>query len=60
MSQESMKKSATQNPSEIEQKIRARLPMIRLMQVYMPLPITQWLVKKGVERVQMPTGITRS
>lgn len=55
-----MKKSATQSPSEIEQKIRSRLPMIRLMQVYMPLPITQWLVKKGVERVQMPTGITRS
>lgn len=45
--------------SDIEKKIRARLPLIRLMQVYMPLRLTHWLVKKGVERVQMPGDITR-
>lgn len=33
--------------------------MIRLMQVYMPLGIMHWLVKKGVEKVRMTVDITR-
>lgn len=45
--------------TEIEQKIRARLPIIRFMQMYMPLSLTHWLVRKGVERVQMPPDIKR-
>lgn len=45
--------------SAIEKKIRARLPLIRLMQVYMPLALMHWLVKKGVERVQLPADVTR-
>lgn len=52
----------TDNPttlSAIEKKARARLPIIRLMQVFMPLAITHWLVKKGVKRVQLPHNITR-
>lgn len=45
--------------SDIERKIRARLPIIRFMQVYMPLSVTHWLVRKGVERLQMPPDISR-
>ena len=45
--------------SAIERKARARLPFIRFMQVYMPLRIMHWLVKKGLEKVQMPADVTR-
>jgi monoterpene epsilon-lactone hydrolase len=45
--------------SAIEKKARARLPIIRFMQVYMPLRIMHWLVKKGLEKVQMPADVTR-
>jgi acetyl esterase/lipase len=45
--------------SAIERKIRARLPIIRMMQVYMPLRLMHWLVKKGVATLQLPADITR-
>ena len=43
----------------LERKARSRLPLVRLMQVYMPLAVTHWLVKKGVEKVRLPADITR-
>ncbi len=45
--------------SAIEKKIRARLPIIRMMQVYMPLRLMHWLVKMGVETLQLPADISR-
>jgi monoterpene epsilon-lactone hydrolase len=45
--------------STVEQKIRSRLPLLRALQVYMPLAVTHWLVKKGTQRVQLPADTTR-
>lgn len=59
MSANSQREPSTAAFSAIEEKIRARLPMVRFMQLYMPLPIMHWLVKKGVEKVQMPADISR-
>lgn len=45
--------------SSAEQKARSRLPLLRMLQVYMPLAVTHWLVKKGTQRVQLPADTTR-
>ncbi len=46
-------------PSSTERKIRARLPIIRLLNAYLPLPLARWLIKQGVARVQLPAGVRR-
>lgn len=45
--------------STVEQKLRSRLPLLRMMQVYMPLAVTHWLVRKGTQTVQLPADTTR-
>ncbi len=45
--------------SSVEQKIRAGLPFIRMMQAYAPLPLMVWLLKLGNARVKLPPDITR-
>jgi epsilon-lactone hydrolase len=47
-------------PSSIERKIRAQLPIIRIMQTYMPLSLSRWLIKLGMARVPLAAEITRS
>ena len=42
----------TLSPSE--RKIRSRLPLLRLMQVYLPLPVARWLIKQGLQRLRLP------
>jgi acetyl esterase/lipase len=46
-------------PSAIERKIRAQLPLIRFMQTYMPLPLSRWLIKLGMSRLQLTAAVTR-
>jgi acetyl esterase/lipase len=45
--------------SSVERKIRAQLPVIRFLQVYMPLPLSNWLIKQGAAHVHLAAGITR-
>ena len=51
----------TMTSSAIEDKIRARLPLVRFMQVYSPLPLSVMcrLLKKSTARAQLPPDITR-
>ena len=42
--------------SSFERKIRARLPLIRFLQAYLPLPIARWLIKQGLARVRLRAG----
>jgi epsilon-lactone hydrolase len=43
--------------SSSERKIRSRLPIIRLMQVYLPLPVARWLIKQGLQRLRLPADV---
>lgn len=45
--------------SSIERKIRARLPFIRFIQAYLPLPVSQRLSKQEIKRVRLAAGVTR-
>lgn len=45
-------------PSAIERKIRSRFPLIRLMQAYLPLSISNWLINLGVKHIQLASGVT--
>jgi len=42
-----------------ERKIRASLPMIRLIQRVLPLPVANWLIKLGVARVRLDDDLIR-
>ncbi len=44
--------------SSAERRIRAGLPFIRLLQVYLPLSIVRWSEKRGAVRVRVPADIT--
>lgn len=44
----------------VEQKLRAQLPMVRLINGYLPLRVTRWLIKQSTTRVTLPVGVTRS
>jgi hypothetical protein len=46
-------------PSSVERKIRARLPVIRFLQAYLPLPVSRWLIKQGMARVRLAADVTR-
>jgi hypothetical protein len=43
--------------SSSERKIRARLPLTRFVQAYLPLPIAHWLIKQGLARVRLRADI---
>jgi epsilon-lactone hydrolase len=43
----------------IERNIRAQLPLTRLMQVVVPLSLSNWLIKQGLARVRLPAEVTR-
>jgi monoterpene epsilon-lactone hydrolase len=45
--------------SSFERKTRARLPFIRFLQAYLPLPVARWLVKQGLARVRLRADIAR-
>lgn len=42
-----------------ERRIRAALPVVRLMHAYMPLSLARWVIKKSAGRVQLPDGVER-
>ena len=44
--------------SPIERKTRAGLPIIRFMQVFLPLPVSRWLIKRGLASVQLDDTVT--
>lgn len=46
-------------PSSVEQKVRKQLSFARFMQAYMPIGLANWLIKKGLPRVQLEPGIER-
>lgn len=45
--------------SSAERKIRAALPVIRLMQTCVPLSLAHWLLKRGMARVRLDGDVTR-
>lgn len=45
--------------SPTERKIRAGLPVTRFLNAYLPLPVTRWLIKQGMARVQLPADVRR-
>ena len=45
-------------PSSVELKIRAQLPVTRFLQVYLPLPVSRWLIKQGKARVRLDADVT--
>jgi epsilon-lactone hydrolase len=46
-------------PSSVERKIRARLPVTRFLQAYLPLPVSRWLIKQGMARARLAAEVTR-
>ncbi len=46
-------------PTPAERNIRRLLPLMRLIQVYVPLSLVRWSEKRGMERVRMTPGVTR-
>jgi epsilon-lactone hydrolase len=47
-------------PFSSERKIRALLPVIRFMQMYLPFSLSNWLIKQGVARVNLGADISRA
>ncbi|MGC9347624.1 MAG: alpha/beta hydrolase [Anaerolineae bacterium] len=45
--------------SSIEHRTRAILPIIRLMQTVIPLPLARWLTQQSMTRVQLGAGVNR-
>jgi len=43
----------------IERKARAGLPIIRFIQVFLPLKVSRWLLKQGMAHVQPDIDVTR-
>ncbi|MBS1250611.1 MAG: Monoterpene epsilon-lactone hydrolase [Chloroflexi bacterium] len=43
----------------IERKIRSGLPLIRFMQKYIPVPVTNFLLRRSVARVELGEGVRR-
>jgi epsilon-lactone hydrolase len=46
-------------PSPIERKVRTMLPIVRFMQVYLPLRWSAWLTKQGMAQVRLPVEVRR-
>jgi monoterpene epsilon-lactone hydrolase len=45
--------------SSAERRARAFLPVIRFMQAYLPLPVERWLLKQGMNHMQLDFDATR-
>ncbi len=45
--------------SAAERSIRARFPLIRFMQAYMPLSVSRWLLRLSVSRLQLDPDVRR-
>jgi len=45
--------------SSVERKARASLPIIRFVQVFLPLNVSRLLLKRGMARVQLEADVTR-
>ncbi len=46
-------------PSSTERNVRRMLPIIRLLQAYLPLSVARWSERRSAQRVPLPAGITR-
>lgn len=46
--------------SSVEHKIRAQLPLTRFFQAYLPLPMSRWLIRQGLARVQLAANVARA
>lgn len=46
-------------PSPIERKVRATLPIVRFMQVNLPLRWSGWLTRQGLAQARLPAGVVR-
>jgi acetyl esterase/lipase len=47
------------NIPPVERKIRASFPVIRLMQGFIPLPLSRWFIRRSLAQAQMHAGVTR-
>ena len=47
------------DPSSAESKIRAGLPIIRFMNAFLPLPVSRWVLKLGMQRLRLDSPATR-
>lgn len=45
--------------SDAERRIRARLPLTRFLNAYLPLSIAQWVIEKSAEHVKLPNDVKR-
>jgi hypothetical protein len=45
--------------SSSERKIRARLPLTRFLQAYLPLPVARCLIEQGLARVRLRAELAR-
>ncbi len=45
--------------SSAERKMRQIMPLIRLMQAYLPLRWSSWLNRRSLSRARMPAGVSR-
>lgn len=45
--------------SSVERMSRASLPLIRFMQLYIPLPVAHYLLKQGMAHVHLGSGVMR-
>jgi epsilon-lactone hydrolase len=45
--------------TSIERQIRALFPVIRFMQAYVPLSVSQWLLRQSITRIRMAADVTR-
>lgn len=43
----------------IELRIRASLPFLRFMQSFIPLPLSNWLIKQGIARMRFDADVIR-
>jgi acetyl esterase/lipase len=52
-------KAIKMTPSSAERKFRAALPIVRLLQAYLPLSVARWAEKRSATHVRLPADITR-
>lgn len=44
-------------PTDPEQAARAQLPIIRVINAYLPLSLSRWMIDLGMKRVKLPSNI---
>jgi monoterpene epsilon-lactone hydrolase len=53
------RKGYPMTPSPIESKIRAGLPIVRILNAYLPLTVARWLLKLGIARTLLDVDVTQ-